>query len=131
MHMKLTIFGIKNCDTMKKAFTWLDGHGLAYEFIDYKKADVVADHIDRWNKLVGWETLLNRKGLTWKKLSEADRTDIDEARALALMKTQPTLIKRPVLVSEKKVMVGFSPETYEVFTQGTLWQNTLSPLTMQ
>ena len=120
MHMKLTIFGIKNCDTMKKAFTWLDGHGLAYEFIDYKKADVVADHIDRWNKLVGWETLLNRKGLTWKKLSEADRSDINEARALALMKKHPTLIKRPVLVGEKKVMVGFSPETYEVFTQSTL-----------
>ena len=120
MHMKLTIFGIKNCDTMKKAFTWLDGHGLAYEFIDYKKADVVADHIDRWNKLIGWERLLNRKGLTWKKLSEADRTDIDEARALALMKTHPTLIKRPVLAGEKKVMVGFSPETYEVFTQSTL-----------
>ena len=120
MHMKLTIFGIKNCDTMKKAFTWLDGHGLAYEFIDYKKADVVADHIDRWNKLVGWETLLNRKGLTWKKLSETERTDIGEAKALALMTIHPTLIKRPVLVGENKVMVGFSPETYEVFTQSTL-----------
>jgi len=118
--MKLTIFGIKNCDTMKKAFTWLDGHGLAYEFIDYKKADVVADHIDRWNQLIGWETLLNRKGLTWKKLSEADRSAIDEAKALALMTIHPTLIKRPVLVNNKKVMVGFSPETYEVFTQSTL-----------
>jgi arsenate reductase len=117
--MKHTIFGIKNCDTMKKAFTWLDAQGLEYEFIDYKKADVVADHIDSWNQRIGWETLLNRKGLTWKKLSEADRSNVDEAKALALMKVSPTLIKRPVLVSGKKVMVGFTPESYQVFIQNT------------
>ena len=117
--MKHTIFGIKNCDTMKKAFAWLDAQGIAYDFIDYKKAGVVEDHIDSWNKLIGWETLLNRKGLTWKKLSEADRSNVDEAKALALMKVSPTLIKRPVLVSGKKAMVGFTPESYQVFIQNT------------
>lgn len=118
--MKLTIFGIKNCDTMKKAFTWLDAQGLDYEFVDYKKAGVVADHIDSWNQRIGWETLLNRKGLTWKKLSEADRSNVDAAKALTLMKTHPTLIKRPVLVNEKKAIAGFSPESYAVFTQSNL-----------
>lgn len=115
--MKLTIFGIKNCDTMKKAFTWLEAQGLDYEFIDYKKADVVAEHIDSWNKRVGWDTLLNRKGLTWKKLSETERGDLTEAKALTLMKSYPTLIKRPVLVSDKQAIVGFSPESYQVFTK--------------
>lgn len=118
--MKLTIFGIKNCDTMKKAFTWLDAQGFEYEFIDYKKTGVVAEHIHNWNKQVGWETLLNRKGLTWKKLSETDRSNVDEAKAIALMKTHPTLIKRPVLVNGKNVIVGFSPESYQVFTQRSL-----------
>jgi arsenate reductase (glutaredoxin) len=118
--MKHTIFGIKNCDIMKKAFTWLDAQGLDYEFIDYKKAGVVADHIDSWNQRIGWEALLNRKGLTWKKLSETDRSNVDEAKALALMKTHPTLIKRPVLVGGKKTIVGFSPESYAVFTQSNL-----------
>jgi len=117
--MKHTIFGIKNCDTMKKAFAWLDTQGISYDFIDYKKTGVVADHIDSWNKRIGWETLLNRKGLTWKKLSEADRSNVDEAKALALMKTNPTLIKRPVLVNGKKAIVGFTPESYLVFTQNT------------
>jgi len=117
--MKHTIFGIKNCDTMKKAFTWLEAQGLDYEFIDYKKADVLANHIDSWNKLIGWETLLNRKGLTWKKLSEDDRSNVDEAKALALMKAHPTLIKRPVLVNGKRAIIGFSPESYQVFMQST------------
>ena len=118
--MKYTIFGIKNCDTMKKAFVWLDAQGIEYEFIDYKKTGVVADHIDNWNKQVGWEALLNRKGLTWKKLSEADRSNVDEAKAIELMKTHPTLIKRPVLVNGKEAIVGFSPESYQVFIQITL-----------
>ena len=117
--MKHTIFGIKNCDTMKKAFAWLDAQGITYDFIDYKKAGVVEDHIDSWNQRIGWETLLNRKGLTWKKLSEADRSNVDETKALALMKTNPTLIKRPVLVCGNKAIVGFTPESYQVFTQNT------------
>ena len=105
---------------MKKAFVWLDAQGIEHEFIDYKKTGVVADHIDNWNKQVGWEALLNRKGLTWKKLSEADRSNVDEAKAIALMKTHPTLIKRPVLVNGKEAIVGFSPESYQVFIQITL-----------
>ena len=105
---------------MKKAFVWLDAQGIEYEFIDYKKTGVVADHIDNWNKQVGWEALLNRKGLTWKKLSEADRSNVDEAKAIELMKTHPTLIKRPVLVNGKEAIVGFSPESYQVFIQITL-----------
>jgi arsenate reductase len=87
--MKHTIFGIKNCDTMKKAFAWLDAQGIAYDCIDYKKAGVVEYHIDSLNERIGWETLLNRKGLTWKKLSVADRSNVDDAKALALMKATP------------------------------------------
>ena len=105
---------------MKKAFVWLDAQGIEYEFIDSKKTGDVADHIHNWNKQVGWEALLNRKGLTWKKLSEADRSNVDEAKAIELMKTHPTLIKRPVLVNGKEAIVGFSPESYQVFIQITL-----------
>ncbi|PRY99164.1 arsenate reductase [Jezberella montanilacus] len=110
--MSVTIFGIKNCDTMKKAFTWLDEHQVEYTFVDYKKTGVVSANILAWCNAVGWETLLNKKGLTWKKLSEEERADLDEARAKKLMAQYPSLIKRPVLVAEKQIMVGFSPEQY-------------------
>ena len=108
----MKVYGIKNCDTMKKAMNWLDENGIAYEFIDYKKAGVAAAGLPDWNKRAGWETLLNRRGLMWKKLSEAERTAVDEAKALQLMAQYPALIKRPVLDTGKQLLVGFSPENY-------------------
>ena len=106
------VFGIKNCDTMKKAMTWLSDNGVAYEFIDYKKAGVAESHLADWNARAGWEKLLNKRGLMWKKLSEAERADVDEAKALALMAQYPSLIKRPVLDTGSLLIVGFTPENY-------------------
>ena len=106
------IYGIKNCDTMKKAFAWLDAHGIAYEFIDYKKAGIAATHLPDWNRRAGWKILLNTRGLMWKKLSEEERADVDEAKALTLMTQYPALIKRPVLDTGSQLLVGFDPERY-------------------
>ena len=108
----IKIYGIKNCDTMKKAFAWLDAHGLVYEFIDYKKAGVMETHLPDWNRRVGWKVLLNTRGLMWKKLPEADRAGVDEAKALALMQANPVLVKRPVLDTGSRLIVGFDAESY-------------------
>ena len=109
----IKIYGIKNCDTMKKALAWLATHGIAHEFIDYKKTGIAEAHLPDWNQRAGWKTLLNTRGLMWKKLSEAERTDVDETKALALMAATPSLIKRPVLDTGTKLLVGFNPEIYE------------------
>ncbi|MDR0380310.1 MAG: arsenate reductase [Candidatus Accumulibacter sp.] len=106
------IYGIRNCDTMKKAFAWLAAQGVAYEFVDYKKPGVAEARLPDWSRRAGWETLLNTRGLTWKKLPAEDRTDLDEARALALMARHPTLIRRPVLDTGKLLLVGFDAECY-------------------
>ena len=108
------IYGLQgnNCDTMKKAMNWLSEQGIAYEFIDYKKAGVAASHLADWNSRAGWEKLLNTRGLMWKKLSEAERADVDEAKALALMAQYPSLIKRPVLDTGSQLIVGFTPDNY-------------------
>jgi len=111
--MTISIYGIKNCDTMKKAFGWLDKHGIAYTFHDYKKQGVAKSDLERWCKLVGWETLLNRTGTTFKKLSDADKEGLTEKKAIALMTAQPSMIKRPVLVRGQHLLVGFKPEIYE------------------
>src|SRR5467141_4015882 len=95
--MTMTIYGIKNCDTMKKARAWLDRHGIAYDFHDYKTAGIERDRLERWSKKVGWETLLNRAGTTFKKLPDQDKQDLTEKKAIALMLAQPSMIKRPVL----------------------------------
>ncbi|MDR0775080.1 MAG: arsenate reductase [Azonexus sp.] len=108
----IRLFGIKNCDTMKKAMTWLADHGIAYEFIDYKNTGVAASHLSDWAARAGWETLLNRRGLMWKKLSDAERADVDAAKALTLMAQYPALIKRPVLDTGRELLVGFTPENY-------------------
>ena len=113
----IKIYGIKNCDTMKKAMSWLDAHGIAYEFIDYKKAGVAQQHLPDWNQRAGWQVLLNTRGLMWKKLSEEERADVDEAKALALMTQYPALIKRPVLDTGKQLLVGFDPERYHTELQ--------------
>ncbi|AVT76316.1 arsenate reductase [Rhodopseudomonas palustris] len=114
--MPTTLYGIKNCDTMKKARTWLDGHGVSYTFHDYKTAGIDQEHLERWAKQVGWETLLNRAGTTFRKLPEADKEGLTEPKAIALMLAQPSMIKRPVLEYGHKLLVGFRPEAYaEVF----------------
>jgi arsenate reductase (glutaredoxin) len=107
-----TLYGIRNCDTMKKAWTWLDQAGVAYDFHDYKKQGVARDKLETWTRAVGWERLLNRTGTTFRKLPEADRQGLDEARAIALMLAQPSMIKRPVLEADGRLLVGFRPEDY-------------------
>ena len=110
--MTITIFGIKACDTMKKARTWLDDHGVKYSFHDYKAAGIDAASLARWSKQVGWETLLNRSGTTFRKLPDAQKADLNERKALALMLEQPSMIKRPVLEMGARILVGFKPEIY-------------------
>jgi arsenate reductase (glutaredoxin) len=107
-----TIYGIKNCDTMKKARAWLDGHGVAYAFHDYKTAGITKDKLKRWSDELDWETLLNRAGTTFRKLPDADKEGLNERKALALMLAQPSMIKRPVLEAGSKLLVGFKPEIY-------------------
>ena len=108
----MKIYGIKNCDTMKKAFAWLDANGVAYEFIDYKKAGVAEQHLPDWSRRAGWTTLLNTRGLMWRKLTDDERADVDEAKALTLMAKYQALIKRPVLDTGTNLLVGFDPDRY-------------------
>ena len=108
----IRIYGIKNCDTMKKAFAWFAAQGIAYEFVDYKKAGVAAGQLPDWNRRVGWEQLLNTRGLMWKKLSAEERADVDEAKALQLMAQYPSLIKRPVVDTGRALLVGLDPDVY-------------------
>ena len=110
--MAITIYGIKNCDTMKKARVWLDSHGVAYDFHDYKAAGIDKARLESWSKTVGWETLLNRAGTTFRALPEADKAGLTEKKAIALMLAQPSMIKRPVLDLGKRLVVGFKPEIY-------------------
>lgn len=110
--MVVEIFGIKACDTMKKARAFLEAQGIDYVFHDYKVEGVTADRLSAWAAAVGWETLLNTSGTTFRKLSEADRQDLTEAKAIALMVAHPSLIKRPVLTRRAEILVGFKPETY-------------------
>jgi arsenate reductase len=105
----ITLYGIKNCDTMKKAWTWLDDKGVAYQFHDYKKAGIDRDTLTGWVDQLGWEVLLNRAGTTFKKLPDAAKADIDRDRAIALMLEQPSMIKRPVLDRAGHLTVGFKP----------------------
>ena len=111
--MTLTIYGIKKCDTMQKAFAWLKDNGVAYDFHDYKASGVEADKLEAWSKAVGWDKLLNRAGTTFKALPEADRAGLTEAKALKLMKAQPSMIKRPVWDVGGKIHLGFKPKSPE------------------
>ena len=116
--MAITIFGIKNCDTMKKARAWLDKHGTAYSFHDYKTAGIDRPRLERWCHEVGWEKLLNRAGTTFRKLPDKDKENLAEAKAIALMLAHPSAIKRPVLDLGKRRVVGFSPELYKAEVTG-------------
>lgn len=112
--MAITIYGIKNCDTMKKARSWLDKAGVDYAFHDYKTAGIEKDKLEKWTKKAGWETIINRAGLTFKKLPDKDKDGLTEAKAIKLMLAQPSMIKRPVLeLPGGKLLVGFKPEAYE------------------
>lgn len=111
--MTLTLHGIPNCDTVKKARTWLEGRSVAYDFRDYKKTPPTKAELEGWVKETGWEPLLNKAGTTFKKLPDADKTDIDTTKAIALMAANPSVIKRPVVTGAGKPIVGFKPEQWE------------------
>ena len=108
----ITVYGIKNCDTMKKAFAWLEANSVDYNFVDYKKAGVAAEHLPDWIHRAGWEKLLNTRGLMWKKLTDEERADMNQGKARKVMETYPSIIKRPVLDTGKNLLVGFDPEVY-------------------
>jgi arsenate reductase len=112
--MPITIYGIKNCETMKKARAWLDQRGVTYQFHDYKTAGVERERLERWAAKAGWETLLNRAGTTFRKLPDKDKAGLTETKAIALMLKQPSMIKRPVLeLGGGRLLVGFRPDQYE------------------
>ena len=115
--MTVTIYGIKNCDTMKKARTFLDGRGLAYAFHDYKVAGIDRPRLEGWVRTVGWEVLLNRAGTTFRKLPDAEREGLTEKKAIDLMLAQPSMIKRPVVEVGDKILVGFRPDQYAALGQ--------------
>lgn len=108
----LCLYGIKACDTMKKARTWLDQQGLSYTFHDYKSAGIDRTHLQAWCEEHGWQTVLNRAGTTFRKLDDAQKADLDQAKAIELMLAQPSMIKRPVLDLGDKTLIGFKPDTY-------------------
>ncbi|MCU0976145.1 MAG: arsenate reductase [Steroidobacteraceae bacterium] len=105
--MKVRVYGIRNCDTMKKAFAWLEQHGVDYEFHDYKREGASVDRLAAWSKAVGWEKLANTRGPTWRKIPEADKAGLDERRALALLAANPSAIRRPIVEVGQQVLVGF------------------------
>lgn len=111
--MSVVLYGIPNCDTVKKARVWLDNKGIAYAFHDYKKAGVDAVKLAAWCDAQGWETILNRAGITFKKLPDSDKADMMQAKAIALMLAQPSMIKRPVVEYTGGILVGFKSELYE------------------
>lgn len=108
----IKLYGIRNCDTMKKAWTWLDEHGVAYAFHDYKKAGIDRARLEAWAGQVGWQTLLNRAGTTFRALPDADKANLTESSALGLMLAHPSMIKRPVLETGDGLLVGFKSESY-------------------
>ncbi len=111
--MPITVYGIKNCDTMKKAFAWLDKHGVDYDFHDYKSRGVERAKLEGWAKKLGWEKVINRAGMTFRKLPEKDKAGLTEAKAIRLMLAQPSMIRRPLLeLGDGKLLVGFSADDY-------------------
>jgi arsenate reductase len=107
-----TLYGIRNCDTVKKARAWLDGRGIPYAFHDYKSAGVEEERLRAWVERLGWERLINRSGTTFRKLPEAEREGLDERRAIALMLGQPSMIRRPVVEAGAELLVGFKPDDW-------------------
>jgi arsenate reductase len=110
--MTVRVYGIKNCDTMKKAFAWLEQHGVDYEFHDYKREGAPPERLAAWSKVVGWEKLANTRGPTWRKIPDADKAGLDERRALALLAANPIAIRRPIVEADRQLLVGFDPESF-------------------
>jgi arsenate reductase (glutaredoxin) len=113
----ICVYGIPNCDTVKKARNWLDAHGIPYQFHDYKKLGCDVSKLTRWCNAAGWETVLNRAGTTFKKLPDADKADLTQAKAINLMLAQPSMIKRPVVEADGQILIGFKAD---------LWASTLT-----
>ena len=111
--MPTTLYGIPNCDTVKKARTWLDARGVAYRFHDYKKAGIAAEKLAQWCGEAGWDKVLNRAGTTFKKLPDAAKADLDQAKAIGLMREQPSMIKRPIVEHDGRLLVGFAVKDWE------------------
>jgi Spx/MgsR family transcriptional regulator len=109
------IYGIRNCDTMKKAFAWLDEHGVDYAFHDYMRDGVDTARLHRWCRHLGWRTLVNSRGTTWRKLAPEEQADLTQSKAVALMAKYPSLIVRPVVETGQQLLVGFSPATFASF----------------
>jgi len=109
----LTLYGIPNCDTVKKARVWLDGRGVAYTFHDYKKLGIDDPSLRRWIASLGWETVLNRAGTTFRALPDADKADLDDNKAIALMLAQPSMIKRPIVEGDGLLVAGFKPDAWQ------------------
>ncbi|UVC09072.1 arsenate reductase [Rhizobium sp. TH2] len=116
--MTVRIYGIKNCDTMKKAFDWLKSHGIAYDFHDYRAVGIDAATVKAWCDSVGWEKVLNKASTTFKELPDADKVGLNEDKAIALMAREPTMIKRPVLIVGETILNGFKPAVYEAVLKG-------------
>lgn len=111
--MSRTLYGIKACDSMKKARNWLDEHGVEYAFHDYKAVGIDRGNLERWCAEHGWEKILNRAGTTFRKLADEQKADLDQAKAIDLMLAQPSMIKRPVLDLGERTLVGFKPDNYQ------------------
>jgi arsenate reductase (glutaredoxin) len=111
--MKPKVYGIRNCDTMKKAFAWLDAHKVAYEFHDYKKEGIDAPKLKQWAARAGWEKLANTRGATWRKIPDARKANLNETRALALLQENPSAIRRPIVEQGAKLLVGFDPAEFD------------------
>ena len=116
--MTVTIYGIKNCDTMQKAFKWLGAHGVAYHFHDYRQAGVTPAQLAQWCDAAGWQTVLNRAGTTFRKLPDTDKQALTQDKAIALMAAQPSMIKRPILDADGRLEIGFKPERYASLFDG-------------
>ncbi|CCV12285.1 ArsC family reductase [Mesorhizobium sp. STM 4661] len=116
--MTITMYGITNCDTIKKARIWLESHDVAYRFHDYRVEGLDADRLDGWSGKVGWEILLNKASTTFRELSDKDKLSLDENKAKALMLAKPTMIKRPVLELGDRILVGFKPDVYQQVVGG-------------
>jgi len=118
MALTITLYGIKNCDTIKKARAWLDAQGIEYRFHDYKAEGIDRARLEKWCRELGWEKLLNRSGTTFRKLSDADKNNVDERRAIALMLAQPSMIRRPVLDAGGSLLAGFDAASYRNAVRG-------------
>ncbi|MFK7860273.1 MAG: ArsC family reductase [Granulosicoccus sp.] len=109
----ITVFGIPNCDTVRKARKWLDANNVSYEFHDYKKKGIDRKTLQSWSKELGWDALLNRRGTTWRKLDDGEKANVNEARALDLMVVHTSMIKRPVITHDGGLLLGFDETSYQ------------------